>query len=393
MARRSARRSLAAAFTATALLAAACGGDDGGGESSLGEANVDDLAPEVRAAYEEAGELGLQFATSHDELVECAEEEGDVVIQTSTDEFDPIEAAFEEDYPDIDLEWVNLSGASRERFLLEVESGTPQRYDAGYPASEVYEDVAELFDWDLYGMAQAGVLDIPIELIDEERRTVMFAGALGVALVYNSELVDESELPTTWEDLADPKWHRDELGMAMDVDLNNVPVLADHPDWGIERVLELSEQMAANDPIFTDGHTAATLLVQAGEVAISPFVLLQSAMREVDKDPEGPLQVAFIEPVPVYLAESYGVFNDDLAEAPCAALLYIEWTAGDAAQQQLNDAAPLKESMLFEGSRKVELIGDAETHVIAPSAMANLPDWIAQVQEAFDFPQAVEEAD
>ena len=48
---------------------------------------------------------------------------------------------------------------------------------------------------------------------------------------------------------------------ASDVDLNNLSVLATSPDWGIEGVVEQSEQLAALDPIYTDGHTAASLLV------------------------------------------------------------------------------------------------------------------------------------
>jgi hypothetical protein len=173
--------------------------------------------------------------------------------------------------------------------------------------------------------------------------------------------------------------------MSMDVDLNNVSVLTMSPDWPIERVVELSEKMSALNPVFTDGHTAAALLVQTGEVAISPFINLHSLMREVDKDPEGPLQMAFIEPVPVRQSEASGVFNSELAEAPCSALLYIEWTASDAAQE-LFDADPLQASLYWEGSRMAELIGDREVVVAEPADVAELPDRIAQIQEAFGFP-------
>jgi ABC-type Fe3+ transport system substrate-binding protein len=63
-----------------------------------------------------------------------------------------------------------------------------------------------MMGWDIYGMAQAGVLDIPLEAIDEERRTVVAPGSSGVALAYNSDLVAPDEVPTTWDEVADPKW-------------------------------------------------------------------------------------------------------------------------------------------------------------------------------------------
>jgi ABC-type Fe3+ transport system substrate-binding protein len=264
------------------------------------------------------------------------------VIQTSSDEFDPFKEGFEEAYPDISAEFVVLSGTATERFLLEEESGAAPNYDVGYPAPEAYNEITAMMGYDIQGMAAAGILDIPEETIDQDTNTVVSPGSSGIALAYNSDLISEDELPTSWEELGDPRFSRDELGMSMDVDLNNVAVLSVDPEWGVDRVVELSAAMAENDPIFADSHTSATLLVQSGEVAISPFVNLHSAYREVVKDPEGPLQVAFIEPVPVRQSEASGVMRN--ADNPCAALLYIEWLNSDPAQEIL-DADPLQASL------------------------------------------------
>lgn len=381
-------RSIIVALSAVAVLAAGCGddGDDASGGDTTGAADggsLEGLPQEVQDAAVQAEERDLLFMPDHDEIVACAEEEGEVVITTSSDEYQPIQEAFEAEYPFLSSEFVVLSGAATERFLLEVESGAAPNYDVGYPAPEAYTEITEMMGYDLAGMAEAGILDIPVDTIDQDFYTVASAGSSGVALAYNKALVSEDELPQTWEDLNDPKWGRDQLGMAMDVDLNNVSVLTVDPDWGTERVVELSEQLGDLEPVFTDGHTAAALLVQSGEVAISPFVNLHSAMREVDKDPDGDLQVTFIEPVPIRQSEASGVFRD--ADHPCTALLYIEWSAGDAAQEIL-DADPLQASFSWDGSRMAELIGDRETVIAEADDISKLPDAIAAIQEAFGFP-------
>ena len=360
---------------------------EGAPSSSEGTTGGGDVSAEVQAAADEAESLGLQFAMSHDEILEKAQQEdGTLVVQTSTEDFQAFKDAFEAEYPFITLEWVELSGAATERMLIEVESGQASRYDVGYPAPEAYNNISDLMAWDLYGMASVGVLDMPLESIDEQNHLVVAAGHSGVALAYNSDLIAEGDLPQTWDEIADPRFARSELGMTLDIDLNNVSVLATSPDWGIDRVVDLMSSMAELEPIYTDGHANAVALVQSGEVAISPFVNLHTAIRSIDEDPDGPLQIHFVEPVPIRASEAYGVFGDELAQAPYSALLFVEWISGSDAAQELLDADPLQASLFWDGSRMAEMIGDLETTVADPAAVAALPDWILQIQEAAGFP-------
>ena len=374
----------AVVLTGASVVSCSSGGDEAAG-SAPSAALSSDVSPEIAAAAAHAEELGLKFAVSHDEIVERAREEGAVVVQTSAPEFGPFEEGFETSFPFIDLKSVQLSGATTERFLLEAETPAPPRYDVAYLAPEAYDQIAGMTDWDIYGMAEAGILDIPLGMIDPERRTVVSPGNTGVALAYNRTLVSQDELPTSWDDLADPKWGRDQLGMAMDVDMNNIAVLAAADGWDVDRVVALSKKMAKNNPIWTDGHTAADLLVQSGEVAISPFVNLHNTVRIIDKAPDGPLQLAFIEPVPVRLSESMAVFNDDFAQAPYSALLFLEWHANDVAQSLL-DADPVQASLYWEGSRMGEMIEGLDQGVTTHAQMEELPSWVTKVQEAFGFP-------
>ncbi len=365
---------------------AGCGGSESSDSSpsSAPAANLDNAPPEVQAAAKAAQERNLNFMASHDEIVQCAQKEGAVTIQTSSDDFAPFQEAFQKEYPFIKSDFVVLSGAATERFLLEAESGSGQNYDVGYPAPEAYNEISDMFGWDLQGMAESGVLDIPKGTLDENNHTVVSAGSSGIALAYNRDKIPESELPKSWDEVADPKFARGQLGMAMDVDLNNVSVLTLDPAWGLDKVVDLSKKMKDLNPVFTDGHTAASLLVQSGEVAISPFVNLHSLMREVDKNPDGPLQVAFIEPVPIRESEASGVFRD--AEHPCSAMLYIEFTAGDAAQKIFDEDGPLQASFAWDKSRMKQMVGDRTTVIAGPDQIAKLPDAIAAIQEAFGFP-------
>ena len=376
---------LAGVLTVVAGMTGCGGGGEDAAATSTAPVDLSSAPPEVQEAAKVAAERGLEFMADHDEIVQCAKDEGAVTIQTSSDDFEEFKTAFEAEYPEITADFVVLSGAARERFLLEAESGAGPNYDVGYPAPEVYTEVVEMLGYDLQGMAESGVLDIPVETIDPNNHSVASAGASGVALAYNRDLISEDELPTSWEELAEPRFGRDQLGMAMDVDLNNLSILTVDPEWGVDGVVELGEKMSRLQPVFTDSHTAATLLVQNGEVAISPFVFTQSAVREVDKRPDGPLQVAFIEPVPVSISESSGVFRD--AEHPCAALLYIEWTNSDTAQR-IYDKAPLQASFAWEGSRLREMVGDRETVIAGPGQIAELPAAISKIQAAFGFPTA-----
>ena len=241
-----------------------------------------------------------------------------------------------------------------------------------------------MFGYDIEGMADSGVLDIPKGTIDENNHTVVSAGSSGIALAYNKDKISEADLPKTWEGVADPKFGRDQLGMAMDVDLNNVSVLSLDPQWGLDKVVALSEKMKALNPVFTDGHTAASLLVQSGEVAISPFVNLHSLMREIDKNPDGPLQVSFIQPVPIRESEASGVFRN--AQHPCSALLFIEWTAGDTAQKIFDGDGPIQASFAWDGSRMKKMVGSDNTVIAGPDQIAKLPDAISAIQQAFGFP-------
>lgn len=367
---------------------AACGGGSSTPQADAGGASVSaaDLSPEVAAAAAKAKDLGLQFATSHDDIVAQCKNEGTLHIQASTNSKDAVAPAFEKAFPYIETTWTDISGApARERFLLEVEGKVTDPVDVAYVAPESYDEFAKMTDWDLYGMAESGILDIPLGMINPQRRTVATYASTGAAVAYNKDLVDESELPTSWDQLTDPKWSRDQLGMVLAIEPKNVATLASHKDWPIDRVVELAEGMAKQQPIFIDRDTQGALLVQSGEAAIFPFVNTQSAQREIDKNPDGPLQLHFIEPVPIRSADSAGVYNSEFSQSPHCALLYLEWLAGDDAMAPLNE--DLQSSFYWEGDNRLrKLIGDREVTIAEHDNLEKLGSWMDEIFAAYGFP-------
>src|SRR5680860_848378 len=150
----------------------------------------------MQAAVATAEEAGLEFVTSHEELVACAEEEGALVAASSHDEQYELIANFEELYPFLDVTLVDFSGReSRERFLLEAEAGQVPAYDVLSVPGELYADLLPLVQsYDVLGMAEAGILDILIDMIDEQSRTVVASGSTGGVDSYNENDYTEKEV-------------------------------------------------------------------------------------------------------------------------------------------------------------------------------------------------------
>jgi hypothetical protein len=161
--------------------------------------------------------------------------------------------------------------------------------------------------------------------------------------------------------------------------------LTSHPDWPLDRVIDLAAGMAKLQPIFIDRDTQGSLLVQSGEAAIFPFVNTQSAQREIDKNPDGPLRLHFIEPVPIRQADYAGVYNDEFAESPHCALLYLEWLASDEAMAPLNE--DMQSSFYWEGDNRLrKLIGGREVTIAEHDNLEQLGSSMEAIFAAYGFP-------
>ncbi len=361
----------AALFAIVALVLAACGGS-GDTDTAAGAAGG-------------ASEGEMLTLASHDEIVAKAEEVGEVDVLLSLDDLDALAEGFSAVYPNLDVNIVEFSGTDvYQRFALEAAAdAVSDDWDVAYAPPENYDEFSELMaPYDIYGMAEEGTLDIPLEMIDPvSRMTVATSSQIG-GIGYNRELLAEDDLPETWEDLLDEQYTGQ---FVLDVRPSNLaPMVA---VWGEEKTYEFAKNLAAQEPSWVRGNTDALTRIQAGENSLMVFANYHSGIRAMEEDPGGPLQMALIEPVPVRIGETLGVFGPDIADNPWGALLFIEWMTTPEAQEIL-DADPLKSSIYSGTGRIGELVAEYESSIADFEHFAELEGYMDNIVEEFGFPQA-----
>jgi iron(III) transport system substrate-binding protein len=112
------------------------------------------------------------------------------------------EREFEAEYPDIDVQWVDM-GSQEVLDRIRAEAANPQA-DVWFGAP------AEIFE----RAANEGLLDTYIpswaELVDDDARgagNFWFGTYLTPEVIaYNSDMVSEAEAPRDWDDVLDPRW-------------------------------------------------------------------------------------------------------------------------------------------------------------------------------------------
>lgn len=150
-----------------------------------------------------------------DDVVAAAVEEGEVVLYSNQSEevSSATLEAFAEAFPGIEVKVVRDSvDTLPNRFVQEYES--TGKSPADLLESSIFEPViADHPDW-FVDVRELDVDEIPTladfpldQAAPEHRPRSITSAAYTWTLAYNTDRVDESELPKTWEDLTDPKWN------------------------------------------------------------------------------------------------------------------------------------------------------------------------------------------
>ena len=126
---------------------------------------------------------------------------------------------------------------------------------------------------------------VPDAVRDENNRWVGFSGRQRV-LVYNSELVDKAELPSTIFDLTDPEWN-DKIGVAPSNGSFQDFVTAMRSSEGDDVTMEWLEGIAANDAVSYPKNSAIVAAVGRGEVEVG-LVNHYYNLRALAEDPNLP---------------------------------------------------------------------------------------------------------
>ena len=160
-------------------------------------------SPQASDADAAAESHELDDAT-HEELVELAEEEGEVTVYSFTSRITSVEEAFEEEYPNIDFVGHDISSSEQiTRLQSEAQAGTPSA-DVAY-ISDAPVVITELL---ASGIVQNHVPQRVVEVVPEEYQEPLLANRLSTKiLMYNEEAhPDGSPIENLWQ-LTEEEWN------------------------------------------------------------------------------------------------------------------------------------------------------------------------------------------
>lgn len=323
------------------LVAAGCGASDSAGGGEGAELDVEALGGQEQADY-------LQ------DLYDSAKEEGEntvVVYGTVAGEREKLFEKFESMFPDIDVQLEFLSGSDLfARVNQEVASGS------------MVGDLILTGDTSTVALAEADRLDTflppPVDELDE--RYVDPEGRFASAtvtpfgLTYNTDVFDETEVPTSWDEVVDPEF-KGELAW---VDLTGMgPSLVPTSRLLAEGVIDESwlEELKGQDVHFTGKAAALSGVLASGEFPIVVNYPYDYFVADAAKG----------MPVEFQLMESDNYVADNaaamLVDAPHqnAAKLMFSWLYTPAAQEamaEIGQFSPMPDAVAPEGLPKLSEI-------------------------------------
>ena len=338
----------------------------------------------LQKAKQESEAKGFIFEASRDEIIAKAKKEGKLRVLTSleNESLKPVSEAFKKKYPFIDLRAEEISGTDTyQRVILEMKAGTASGWDVNYLTTDYYDDYFPyLKKFDVLGMAQHGVLQIPTGMIDPTNRNIISYTTNTQIVAYNKQMIADANLPNTWEDFLKPEFK----GKKFVVDIRPQEVANLIPAWGLEKTLQFARAIAAQNPIWIRGHSRTIAAMAAGEYAMLLGANLNATKRAMDKDRMGVLNYKVVEPVPIRIADHEAVYVK--AASPYAGLLWLEFVGGPETQSIIN--RDHKGSVFFPGTTPYQLTQGRKVSLVAWEHAPQLEELQKKVFEAYGFPKA-----
>ncbi|WP_347058368.1 extracellular solute-binding protein [Blastococcus sp. HT6-30] len=306
-----------ASLAAVALLTSSCGGSptasSDGGDGNSSEATA------ATETYDRFNDMSGQERT--DELVACAEEEGELNIYTSNTDMEKLIDGFTEEY---DIE-VNNYRANSESVLQRIL----QEDGAGYYGADVFETNAlELGVASDEGLLYPYESELRDSVREEGREDENWTATRFNAFVvgWNTDLVPPGAEPTSFEELAEPQWKG-----RISLEVGDVDWFAALHDYYVEEqgmsedeFTDLMTRMASNAQV-AKGHTTQGELLSAGQFAVT----VSSYSHTIDKAAAGGAPVAWRpadgEPVQPIVVRPNGIGLVRTATNPCAAMLFVDY--------------------------------------------------------------------
>jgi iron(III) transport system substrate-binding protein len=337
-------------------------------------------------AKKEAESKGYVFFADREEIVSKAKSEGKLRVLTGlSGSIQATTDAFKKKYPFITTHVEEIKNPDAgQRLLLEVTAGAARDWDIMRVHSDFYREwLPHLWKADLLGMAEHGVVQIPQEMIDPKNRNVVALVSRFEVAAYNKNLIAPGQLPKTWEDMLKPEWKGRKFG----VDIRPQELAALVPAWGLEKTVDYARKIAQQQPIWARGGSRPLAALAAGEIPLYLFgVNYGSVTRAQRKDPLGVVQFITLEPVPVRIGVEQAILEK--SQNRHAALLWLDFLAGEEAQNLLDQYEPLTASVYSKGSAAEQALRGKKLSVVSWENNEKMEQWIAKLVEAYGFPKA-----
>ena len=335
-------------------------------------------------AKHEAETRGYAFELSHDDIVSKAKREGRLRVMSSLegDMLKPVAEAFRKKYPFIQLRAEEISGTDTyQRMLLEMKGGTARGWDINFIAGDFYDEyLPHQKRFDILGMAQQSILQIPVGMIDPVNRNIVAYTTNTMVVTYNKNLLADEKVPTQWEEFLKPEFQ----GRKFLADIRPQFTSALVPAWGIEKTLEFAKKIAAQNPVWVGGHSRAIGALSTGEHGVYLGANLTGTKRFMSKDVAGALGYKMVEPIPIRIGDHEAVF--DKADSAYAALLWLEFVSSPEAQKLIESG--YKGSIFSPGTTAFQVARTKKISLVDWRHYTKMQEYLRLVVEAYGFPKA-----
>lgn len=282
---------------------------------------------------------GVVVASEHPLLAE-AEKEGKALFYANITGVEPIMEAFQSQYG-IPAEYTRISTAV---YVPTVQT----EFQAGRLGADVLQAPLPI----LQILKDAGVLTEYVspesekypEWSKDPDGVIQQFGIEAVAIIYNKELVKPEDVPTTYRDLADPKW-QDKIVMPDPITHATTitwlvglkeHVFATEAEW-----MEFLQGLAKNRPMFVASFGPTPGPIETGEKVIG----ISMPKYIVTKAP-APLDWAKLDGEPL-MGSARGIAVVKNAQRPNAARLFVDFWLSETSSRIL--AGDVGEWVLYEG--------------------------------------------
>jgi iron(III) transport system substrate-binding protein len=340
--------------------------------------------PAVAKAKLEAEAKGFIFESSRDEIVAKAKKEGvlRVLASSSPETLGPLVKAFKQKYPFIDARAHEVTREDSQSRAIQLKTGSRLDEDVIHVPPDLYQDyLPYLKKFDILGMAEQKVLDIPTKMIDSVHLNLVAMESAIQVVAFNKCLIDPAKVPNSWEDFLKPEFKGKKFLVDIRPNLQAVMAAGAGEEW----MISYSKKLAAQQPIWIRGQTRTITQIATGEYTLHCGAYYQGVVRVMRKDQTGCLQLRIIEPIPVRVDGPHTVFAT--AVNPHAALLWLEFMAGPQGQAIIDEHEPVSASVFSPGSAIEKIVRGKKVWIRDLQAIDKTSKWMAMAIEAFGFPR------